>query len=164
MGYTTTFDGYISVDPPLNPQEITYLREFAKTPRMACEQGPYYVGGGLCGQDHDDPGILDFKMPPDGQPGLRCNWIPTADGAAIQWNGGEKFRNAEHWMQYLIDHFVGGAPHAIATLPFLQGHRLTGEIDACGEDPNDRWKLIVEDNRVLVAEGYVTYGQPRPIS
>jgi hypothetical protein len=43
VGYTTTFDGHISVDPPLNRDEITYLDEFANTRRMACEQGPYCV-------------------------------------------------------------------------------------------------------------------------
>ena len=98
--------------------------------------------------DHNDQGILDFDTPPDGQPGLWCLWIPTNDGAAIEWNGGEKFYKAVHWMQYLIDHFIGSAPHAKKMLRFLQGHTLNGEIDACGEDPDDRWKLIVVDNRV----------------
>jgi hypothetical protein len=166
MGYTTTFDGHISVEPPLNPEEITYLSKFANTRRMACEQGPYYVDrGGVYGQgDVDEPGIVDFNTPADSQPGLWCRWVPTEDGAAIQWDGGEKFYNAEDWMQYLIDHFVGSAPSAKAMLPFLQGHTLNGEIDACGDDPDDRWKLIVEDNRVLVAAGYVAYGESCPIS
>jgi hypothetical protein len=46
MGYTTIFDGQISVEPPLNPEEIKYLNKFADTRRMACEQGPYYVDRG----------------------------------------------------------------------------------------------------------------------
>jgi hypothetical protein len=164
MGYTATFDGHISVDPPLSLEEIAYLDQFANTRRMACEQGPYYVDrGSLRGQDRDDPGILDFNTPPDGQPGLWCQWIPTEDGMAIEWDGGEKFYEAEEWVQYLIDHFVGSAPRGKAMLPFLQGHTLNGEIYACGEDDDDRWKLIVQDNRVFVAEGYIAYGEPRPI-
>jgi hypothetical protein len=74
------------------------------------------------------------------------------------------FYEAENWMQYLIDHFVGDAPHAKATLSFLQGHTLNGEIEAEGDDADDRWKLIVKDNRVLRAEGFIAYGEPRPIS
>jgi hypothetical protein len=63
-------------------------------------------------------------------------------------------------MQYLIDHFIGGAPQAKTALSFLQGHTLTGEIEARGEDPDDRWKLVVEDNRVFVAESSIIYGEP----
>jgi hypothetical protein len=165
MGYTTIFDGQISVEPPLNAQEISYLNKFARTRRMACEQGPYYVGcGGIHGQDHDDPRILDYNTPPDGQPSLWCHWVPTEDGGAIEWNGAEKFHDADEWMQYLIDHFIGNSPHAKAVLPFLQGHTLNGDIDACGDDPDDRWNLIVEDNCVFIAEGSLVYGKPQGIS
>jgi hypothetical protein len=40
MGYTTIFNRQIRVEPPLSPEEITYLNKFASTRRMACEQGP----------------------------------------------------------------------------------------------------------------------------
>ena len=29
MGYTTEFDGSVSISPPLNAHEIAYLRKFA---------------------------------------------------------------------------------------------------------------------------------------
>jgi hypothetical protein len=165
MGYTTIFDGQISVEPPLNPEEITYLNKFADTRRMACEQGPYYIDrGGFCGENPNYPGIFNYNTPPEGRPSLWCDWVPTEDGGAIEWNGAEKFHDADEWMQYLIDHFIGSSPHAKAVLPFLQGHTLNGEIDACGDDPEDRWKLIVEDNRVFIGKGSIVYGEPQVIS
>jgi hypothetical protein len=163
MGYTTVFDGQIRVEPPLSPEEIEYLRKFSETRRLACTQGPYYVerGGGL-GQAIG-PDVLDYNTPPEGQPGLWCQWVPTDDGHAIEWDGGEKFYDAAEWMKYLIEHFVGEAPKAKATLPFLNSHRLNGEIYAEGEDGHDRWKLIVTNNEVSVAEGRTEYGTPYAI-
>ena len=150
MGYTTEFVGSISITPPLNQQEIDYLEKFSETRRMDCEQGPYYVDrGGLAGQDNSDPGIRDYNRPPAGQPGLWCNWVPTEDGTAIQWNEAEKFYNSKEWMAYLIDHFLRSGAHAAGELHFLQAnHVLNGTIKAQGEDIEDRWKLVVEDNVV----------------
>ena len=34
MGYTTEFDGSVSISPPLNAHEIAYLRKFAASRRM----------------------------------------------------------------------------------------------------------------------------------
>jgi hypothetical protein len=106
MGYTTEFDGSVSISPPLNAHEIAYLRKFAASRRMDRARGPYFVdGSGPFGQGHDDD-IRDFNKPPAGQPGLWCWWEPTKDGTAIKWNGVEKFYNSEEWMTYLIDLFL----------------------------------------------------------
>jgi hypothetical protein len=149
MGYTTDFSGSIAIEPPLNQQEIDYLNKFSGTRRMSCEQGPYYVGrGGFAGQDHG-PDVRDYNRPPVGQPGLWCQWVPTADGSAIEWNGGEKFYDSEEWMAYLIGHFLKPGAAASAELSFLQAnHTLNGTIKAQGEDMDDRWKLVVKDNVV----------------
>lgn len=163
MGYTTDFSGQVKVDPPLNAEEITFLTKFNKTRRMDRTHGPYFVdGSGFHGQDHDND-IVDFNRPPKGQPGLWCQWTPTEDGTAIEWDGGEKFYESAEWMKYLIEHFL--KPDALAKnqLPFLQGHTCNGEIEAVGEDPDDRWKLVVINNRVSVADAEVTYGSPRII-
>ena len=34
MGYTTEFEGSVSISPPLNAHEISYLRKFAASRRM----------------------------------------------------------------------------------------------------------------------------------
>jgi len=81
------------------------------------DEGAYFVGGlGLRGQDAD-PSVTDHNTPPgqlsyggvenefrdryeerqrrieagECQPGLWCQWIPSDDGTAIEWDGGEKF-------------------------------------------------------------------------
>ena len=45
MGYTTEFEGSVSISPPLNAHEIAYLRKFAASRRTARARGPYFVDG-----------------------------------------------------------------------------------------------------------------------
>ena len=148
MGYTTQFRGQVMIEPPLSADEVSYLKKFAETRRMDRANGPYYVdGSGLLGQAHEHD-VRDYNSPPEGQPGLWCQWVPTDDGSAIEWDGNEKFYYSEEWMRYLIEHFIGSNPLAKSQLPFLQPHVLNGEILAQGEDMDDRWKLVVKDNVV----------------
>ena len=164
MGYTTEFSGQISVNPPLNAKEIAFLEKFSRSRRMDRKNGPYFVDGtGDFGQG-DDPDIRDYNRPPQGQPSLWCQWVPTDDGTAIEWDGGEKFYAGAEWMKYLIQHFIGPRPLAAVALSFLQGHTCNGEITAQGEDPDDRWMLIVKDSVVSVALAQrVTYGEPTEV-
>lgn len=144
MGYTTSFSGSITVEPPMSEELVTFLTKFARTRRMHTKHGPYYVDNpGFMGQDHT-PDVIDFNSPPPGQPGLWCQWVPTSP-ATVEWDWGEKFYNSPEWMKYLIGHFL--AP---------KGHTCNGEIEAQGEDPSDRWTLIVKDNVVMVAD-YVAH-------
>lgn len=162
MGYTTEFDGSISISPPLNVHEIAYLRKFAASRRMDRERGPYFVdGSGLFGQGRDGD-IRDFNQPPVGQPGLWCKWEPTEDGTAIKWNGEEKFYDSDEWMTYLIDTFlkpgavlacelaspVPGRHYPEEFRHFTFDHELNGVIDAQGELDDDRWQLVVTGNTV----------------
>jgi hypothetical protein len=73
MGYSTTFWGLVAVDPPLNAAERAYLERFAATRRMTTVHGPYHVARTVAGTD-----VLDHNTPPDGQPGLWCQWVPTS--------------------------------------------------------------------------------------
>ncbi|GAA2753018.1 hypothetical protein [Kitasatospora cinereorecta] len=151
MGYTTEFTGRITVEPPLGEHEIAYLRKFAGTRRMDRANGPYYVDGtGVAGQG-DDADIRDHGKPPAGQPGLWCQWEPTDDGTAIEWNGSEKFYDATEWMAYLVDHFLKPGAHAQGEPGFEDftfDHVLNGVIDAQGEEDWDTWQLTVSDNTV----------------
>lgn len=149
MGYTTYFKGEIEIDPPLNIKELNFLMQFAETRRIHREQGPYYVAGqGRVLPDARVGGVINNNNPPDGQPGLWCDWIPTEDGDALVWNEAEKFYHGAEWMMYLIQHFLGEEPLAKKELPFLQGHILNGTIEARGQDHLDTWLLVVEDNVV----------------
>lgn len=153
MGYTTEFSGQVTIDPPLNLEEINYLMRFNETRRMNRRNGPYYVdGGGFHGQA-EEADILNYNNPPEEQPSLWCQWVPNDEGTAIEWDGGEKFYYAAEWMKYLVEHFLQPGAHAASQLPFLQAnHVVNGVIEAQGEETGDHWALIVEDNKVYVAE------------
>jgi len=163
MGYTTDFTGRVTIDPPLNAAEFDYLKRFADSRRFTRIDGPYAL--------HEDgfrgPRIINYNQPPEGQPSLWCNFEPvSADGASLEWNGAEKFYDAEIWMQYLIDTFLKDdallqnelcAPdpdryYDPAFREFTFDHTVNGVIDAQGEDPDDTWQLIVRDNVVTRAE------------
>lgn len=157
MGYTTVFNGQVKIEPPLSPEEVSYLQKFNGTRRMYREKGPYYVdGSGSYGQGHDDD-IHNYNQPPPNQPSLWCQWEPTDDGTAIMWDGGEKFHDADKWMQYLIENFIGNEPTAKTFLPFFGGHACNGEICATGEEAGDNWKIVVKDNVVSRLEGRIVY-------
>lgn len=158
MGYNTDFHGEVSIEPPLNAEEVEFLKKFNHTRRMDRAKGPYFVdGSGAYGQG-EDPDIRNYNQPPAGQPGLWCQWTPTDDGSAIEWDGGEKFYSAGAWMVYIIEHFLRPGCHAQAELPFLQAnHTVNGVIYAQGEDSDDKWRLVVEGNRVRVEKAEITY-------
>ena len=161
MGYTTDFAGSVTLVPPLNEHEVTYLQKFASSRRMDRERGPYFIGSGMCGQGRDDD-IRDYNRPPAGQPGLWCKWEPSEDGTTIGWNGAEKFYDSEDWMRYLIDTFlrsgaalqqelrnsVPGRAYPEEFSHFTFDHVVNGEIVAQGELEEDSWILIVTDCEV----------------
>lgn len=158
MGYTTDFTGSFELDRSLAPEHGAYLKRFATTRRMMRDaskttqrsdpgreaaglpvgpQGAYFVGaGGGYGQEHSED-VLDYNSPPDGQPGLWCQWVPTDEGTAIVWDGNEKFYYYVEWLEYLIEHFLG---------PW--GYKLNGQVTWRGEDFDDSGVLYVRDNRV----------------
>jgi hypothetical protein len=108
--------------------------------------GAYFVGGaGFGGQSKDDS-IINYNEPPEGQPGLWCQWVPNEEGTAIEWDGGEKFYNYVEWLQYLIHHFLA-----------KWGYVLNGEVEWVGEDRSDTGKIVVENNEVTTKRGRVVY-------
>jgi hypothetical protein len=187
MGYTTEFDGYVTIEPPLNEHEVSFLKDLASTRRMLRRNGPLFVkGGGYAGQDHEED-IINFNcssgeqpwlgardlpadwrdyFEPDGQPGLWCKWEPSDDGETISWNGAEKFYDAPEWMRYIIDKLL--APSADEYLVkhndederlqyFTCDHTVNGVINAEGEEQEDVWRLEVKDNIVSVREAKIVW-------
>lgn len=158
MGYTTRFKGQFHLDKPLAPAHDAYLTQFAGTRRMKRDplvanglpdsvrraahlpignDGAYFTGGlGFKGQERDIS-VLDSNLPPDGQPGLWCHWIPSAEGTEIIWDGGDKFYEYIPWLKYLIGHFLN---------PW--GYTLNGQVTWKGEDADDKGVIDVVDNIV----------------
>ena len=153
MGYTTEFEGVIKITPPFTAAQVAYLTEFSETRRMKRDvvktatlndelrntvglpigtEGEFYVGG------QENFGVLNYNEPPSTQPGLWCQWRPTPDGAAIEWDGNEKFYDYTAWMQYIIDKFV---------IPSKR--TANGVIEFQGEEMSDRGTITVKDNVVV---------------
>src|SRR5215471_12940599 len=147
MGYTTEFSGRFSLDRALEANHAAYLRQFAGTRRMRrsesavatlpdpCRlavglspgpEGGYFVGGGGVAGQEKDASILEYNKPPQGQPGLWCQWVPTEHDDGIEWDGGEKFYHYAEWLQYIIDSFL--APW---------GYVVEGVVRWEGEEPGD---------------------------
>lgn len=169
MGYTTDFEGRFNLDRPLAPEHKAYLEAFAGTRRMgrdvtlvaklpdplreavdlpAGPQGAYYVGSSSDGQfgQGKDESIVDFNHAPSSQPGLWCQWVPSSDGTAIEWDGGEKFYSYVEWLEYLVENFLG-----------KWGYKLNGTVTWEGEDRSDKGKIIVKDNVITTKRGRTVY-------
>lgn len=171
MGYTTDFDGQLSIDPPLNKAQVAYLNAFSENRRMSRDEtkaaakpdprreavglsigkdGGYFVGGGgYHGQDTDDSVNGDTNRPPEGQPGPWCQWVVTEEGDALLWDEGEKFYEYDHWLVYLVEHFFE---------PW--GKKLNGQIKWKGEESDDIGTLFVQDNKLEAVYSHVANPGP----
>lgn len=158
MGYTTDFEGAVEVEPPLNKDEISFLKDLVESRRMHRLRGPLYVLGA---SDHfgneDRSDVVDYNRPAVTQPGLWCQWEPSDDGYLIHWDGNEKFYYSVEWMQYIIENLLSEAGRDYVEYhhsgdprldKFTFNHVVNGEIHAQGEDEDDTWKLVVKDNIV----------------
>lgn len=149
MGYDTNYWGEFEVNPPLNEKEIEYLEKFSETRRVKRTKGPYYVeNGGFKGQDREED-VIEYNSPPDGQPSLWCDWIPSEDGTKLIFNESEKFNNGTQWIKYIIEHFL--KPDALAKkhLNFLTcNHFVNGKIIGRGEEPVDNFSIYINNNQV----------------
>ena len=164
MGYDTNFSGTFSLDKPLTVAHKAYLAAFADTRRMKRDvskvsllpdplrvnvglpygpEGCYHVGG----LDSDD--VLDHNKPPEGQPGLWCQWVPTEDGTGIEWDSGEKFYAYLVWIPYLIDHFLK---------PW--GYVVNGKVEWSGDDDDDRGCIHVRNNVVKAVKARIVNEEP----
>lgn len=163
MGYTTDFNGQWVLNKPLDSDTHSLLDGLATTRRMARKgldeklygvEGEFYVQGKdddfFLPEDKRDKTILDYNTPPSTQPGLWCQWKPTADGKAIEWDGGEKFYNYIDWIDYLIIKVL--AP---------RGYVLNGDVSWQGEDSDDRGIISIRNNVISTKLGRVVYAVPR---
>ena len=158
MGYTTDFNGYMTIEPPLNPEQVSYINKFSETRRMKRdpdkasqnpdplreavglpigEEGAYFIGGSDIRGHGEDENLIDYNSPPAGQPGLWCQWVITGDGRNLEWDYGEKFYEYESWLEYIQEHFL---------TPW--GSKLNGEIEWSGEERDDIGILYASDGRI----------------
>ena len=119
MGYTTDFEGQFDLTPPLNLNQVEELTAFAE--RRHNEQQ---------------------------YPSFYCQWVPTADGAKLEWDGGEKFYDYVGWLKRLINSFF---------IPW--GVTVSGKVRWMGEERSDLGTIIVANNVVTEKRGYINFGE-----
>lgn len=160
MGYSTDFTGQINIDPPLNLAERIYLKRFSQTRHMRRHLGPHWVSTIAYEDSNNERDVIDHNTPCPGVPSLWCDFTPTPDGKAIVWNESEKTQESDCWIRYIIDHFLKPDAHSKNCderdpqfKEFQYNHVCNGELLAQGEDPHDRWKVLVKDNVVTRIEG-----------
>jgi hypothetical protein len=101
------------------------------------EDGCYFIGDGDDRNGFGGIGIVDHNDPPTGQPGLWCQWTPTSNRQAIEWDGGEKFYKYVQWLQYIITHFLE-----------RWGYTLNGKVYWQGESSDDQGTIVVVNNQI----------------
>ncbi len=158
MGMNTQYLGALTIVPPLNPEETTWLRAFAQTHRELHPDDPYAVPM----NPRAEYATLTDDSPPHWPaasaraaavpPLARCDWQPTISGTHLRWVEMEKSNTAEIEIAYLIDHFL--RPGALAAsddrpdfADFTFDHVVNGII--AGERDDGRLFLLnVTDNEV----------------
>ncbi|TCN51212.1 hypothetical protein EV641_11071 [Rhodococcus sp. SMB37] len=118
MAYTTAFDGRFEITPPLDRHEIDFLSGFAGP-----ASGPHNAG-----RD---------GLPTDGRPLSWCQWVPSSDGRALEWDGDPVFYRYADWLEYLIAAFL--AP---------RGHGVSGTVEVRTSAGDFGW-ITVRDNKVV---------------
>lgn len=143
--HATRFAGRIEIVPALRREEIEFLTAFAGP-----HSGPHRA-------PHDG-------LPARGRPLSWCQWVPTADGSALVWDGNAPFYLADRWLRYLIETFLSPRarlrrvlrgrrhtyPTALASFGF--DHMLNGVVRAYDDD-REVCRIRVCDNVVGVEAG-----------
>jgi hypothetical protein len=119
MGYSTNFEGEFQLSLPLTAEHKAILVDLAQQEHVPGEGGK------------------PLRAANSGRPCRYCQWVPTADGTEIQWDGGEKFYCWLEWLQYIVDHHLR---------PW--GYVLSGQVRWSGENLDDAGIIYVKDNRV----------------
>lgn len=117
----------LNAEKAVAPRVVDPVREAVGLPVGV--DGEYVVAGGAP--------VVDDNTPPASQPSLWCQWIPTLDCTAIEWDGGEKFYYYVEWLSYLIEHFL---------VPW--GYVLNGTVTWKGEDEGDTGTIVVDNNQI----------------
>lgn len=81
MGYTTEFEGEITINPPLSRKQVKEINTFCTTRH----------------EGRTDVGIS-----------IWCDWEVDPRGDVLRWNGSEKSYKMEEWLEYLIGRFMSG--------------------------------------------------------
>lgn len=161
MGYSTRYLGYLTIDPPLNAAEASWLRCFTE-----------WAGGPGGGEPYDVPdnpraawsAELAARREGSGQrfvvieasadlPMGIGDWSVSSDGMMITWQEQEKSNDARQVIDFLIQHFLVPGAHAQRSArpqfdEFTFDHRVSGVIAAEHGGSGELFLLHVVDGEI----------------
>lgn len=152
MGYTTEFEGKFKLNKKLDEETYQFLVKLNETRRMARNVGPEYGVEGEFYVEDDGLNVISYNQYPKTQPGLWCQWAPTACGEFIEWDEGEKFYNYIEWLEYLLQKVL---------IP--KGYHLNGDVEYQGEADNDYGVIIVENDKIIDSKGSTLNNQTNEV-
>lgn len=155
VGFDTKYLGFLTITPPLNEDEVTWLRAWAE-----------WIGV----SDRDDL----YDVPPNPRAAVAAlfdrsahgavassalapravgDWRVGTDGTFLRWEEQERSNNGELCISFLIDHFLrDGALAASSGHPaftrFTFDHELDGVIAAERNDLSQLYLIEVARNEV----------------
>lgn len=171
MCYTLEVEGHITIDRPLTPAQLAYLKKFCERMRLSRdpikaaklpdplreavklpigEESEYYIGTELFGMEqhyhytHKDETLLEpgKYVHPKTQPGTHCFFRFTDDGVTIHWGPNGTTEKSSKWLEYLVQHFFK---------PW--GYTLNGRFS--WDSDNQKGFIAVTNNEVQFSESVV---------
>lgn len=155
------FQGSLTIEPPLNKDEVKALTAFFSSRRILTKGGPLDC--------RDLPGfhseVIDIAKPAEGQPGVWCDLKISEDGKTLSWNDESKSteRNLDEWITYVIDHLlkfdaefnirernfdIDEMDDDNLLRSFTFDHYVNGTLAGAVPEADGVWKIIVTDNVV----------------
>lgn len=154
------YTGALTIEPPLNKDEVKALSAFFLSRRILTQGGPLDCRQ-LPGYHAD---VIDIAAQPEGQPGEWCDLAVYDDGATLGWSGSDHTgRDLHEWIIYLINYLIKpGAEYDIRERDFdlsqmsddnlLRGftfdHQVDGEITGTAVEADGVWRITVKENVV----------------
>lgn len=116
MGYSTKFEGAMTLNPPLTSAQLEEFKSF-------------------CEERHGD-NLKTFE----GSPGFWCDW--DTSGTKIFWNGMEKSYYMSEWLEVLITKFLQPWGVKVSGKMLAQGERRN---DSWTMEVGDDQKVVVRN-------------------
>ena len=141
MGYQTDFIGYLQIEPPLGPREISFIN------RISGSLFLHESEGGLRVADEDDEVLRDLtKHAPRGW----SNWAVCPQGCCLSYDGGDKANHMVPWLTFLMDTFLVPGAAAEGIEGMTCDHILTGMVVGSRRDTRELYSITARDNDVEV--------------
>jgi len=182
MGYTTDFNGHFEISPPLNPDQIAYLKALAETRRMARNadivagfpdpkreavglpigpEGAFFVGSELMNGSEDTCGGTVCAGQAHDDSITNYNGPPSGQpGLWLQWTPNEDGSQLEwDWGEKFYD-YVEWLAYMIENFFEPWGRKLNGEVDWVGEDSSDRGTIHIKNNKIQALAAEINHPEP----